>query len=193
MLRSTLPVVALAALLVLAGCSLPGGNGATPTPAGTPAGTPPSDVSPPYFVFQNDVGETREITMYLTEGRPTEFRVTFENGTTVTVNQSNVPWNADRIVPATAVLASETYSIEPRSNLFVALRGCAADTYLWFFHLGPRRTDLSYGPSYECPGSTILEFRNPNGGGSAVGGDYRDVLDDPSTTYRVLAANGTQS
>jgi len=107
MRRSTLPVVALAALFVLAGCSLPGGNGSTPTSPGTPAQPPPSDVSPPYFVFQNDVSETREITMYLTAGRPTEFRVTFDNGTTVTVNQSNVPWNAARIVPANAVLAAD--------------------------------------------------------------------------------------
>lgn len=190
MARAGLTVVLVLAMAT-AGC---GGFGGQPAPGPgeeTSVSTDGGEVTPPYFVFANDLQTTWSLSVYLVDGPITRFRVTFRNGSERTVDRDAVPYAAVDIEPAGSVLGRGDYTVGPESTLFLTLRGCEPDTTVWFIYSPEGSPEsFSYGPGLECSGLTYLEERHAEGGGSFEGGDYRHLLDEPGTVRRTLRADG---
>lgn len=167
-------------LVALAGCA---GLPSQPTPDGSPD----DGVTPPYIVFANDDERTYELTVYLTAAPITEFRVGFRNGTSMTVSQNDVPYEAVSIEPAGEILATGQYDVDSGETLYVALEDCTEDTGVWMIYTpAGQSTAFSWIQTTTCAGLTLLEERNPNGGGSYAGGDYSDRVSGPNTVRRTL-------
>lgn len=179
-------IAVLVVFLLLVGCTgLPGSGTQTPVADG-------ASTEPPYLVFSNGGDETWELSLYVVEGTVDQFRVTFSNGTTRTVEQYAIPAIATRIEPASDVLRRANFTIEPNENRWVNVRGCGPDTHVWHRYSRAGTDAYSYGPAIDCDEYPLLESVTPNGGGTSVGGDYGDLFNDPKTKKRVLAVNGTE-
>lgn len=193
--------ILLVCVLGVAGCSSLIGQETTPsatlTPASVPSPSPtPAPPAEPYFVFNNkwNFSNHYDVTVYLADGPIPAYRVTLPNGRTVVVEEDHrIPFNATHIEPTNQILAQQTYTVQPRSALFVALRNCSANTSVMYAVEKLNTSGWTWDSGSACHGYTTLVEIGPHESMGASGGDYTHVTFNERTTVRTLAVPETST
>ncbi|MFC7044589.1 hypothetical protein ACFQH6_03430 [Halobacteriaceae archaeon GCM10025711] len=205
MMRSVLQVTAVVALVLVAGClGSPATSSGETTEAGTttgagttaattePAttGTAPTATPDAYFVFENaDPDHPFDVTLYLTDGPASAYRVTWENGSTGVVNATGSTGflrDVATLEPADGWLANETYTVAPASMVKVDVRNVSGDMQYVVFRRSvtndTRRVETVGLNTGTLAGATLYSKFGGTETLSSSGGDYLDRVDPNRTT-----------